>query len=97
MKNLLVSAAACAAVLFATTAVSAAGTASDAAAGKTTFAANCVACHQPGAGPYAGKTPDQITKAIEGIEGGSVNHPKKITLGAADIANVAAYVSPVGK
>jgi mono/diheme cytochrome c family protein len=101
MKNLLASAAACAGALVlgiampcASTAATAAG---DAVAGKATFTANCASCHQPGAGPYAGKTPAELTAAIQGIESGSIKHSKKIGLNATDIANVVAYIAPAAK
>jgi mono/diheme cytochrome c family protein len=67
--------------------------AADAAAGQATFDKTCKACHAKNMKVFAGKSAADLETAIKGIEGGTVKHPKKLTLGADDTANVAAYLS----
>jgi mono/diheme cytochrome c family protein len=65
--------------------------AADSAAGQTTFAGTCAACHKLQS--YAGKSEAELQTEIKGIVAGTVKHPKKLTLSADDVANVAAYIS----
>ena len=65
--------------------------AADIAAGQKTFASTCAGCHQLKS--YTGKSDADLETAIKGIGAGTVKHPKKLTLNATDIANVAAYIS----
>ncbi len=65
--------------------------AADSVAGQKTFEGTCAACHQLKS--YAGKSDADLETTIKGIEAGTVKHPKKLTLNAADITNVAAYIS----
>ncbi len=65
--------------------------AADSAAGQKTFAAGCAACHQLKS--YAGKSEAELETELKGIVAGTVKHPKKLTLNATDIENVAAYIS----
>jgi cytochrome c553 len=43
--------------------------------------------------PYAGKSESELETDVKGIVGGTIKHPTKLTLSAADIANVATYIS----
>ncbi len=65
--------------------------AADSAAGQKIFAGTCAACHKLKS--YAGKSEAELQTEIKGIVAGTVTHPKKLTLSADDIANVAAYIS----
>lgn len=65
--------------------------AADSAAGQTIFAGTCAACHKLKS--YAGKSETELQTEISGIVAGTVKHPKKLTLSADDVANVAAYIS----
>ncbi len=65
--------------------------AADSAAGQKTFETSCAGCHKFKS--FAGKSDADLETALKGIVGGTVKHPKKLTLGADDIANVAAYIS----
>jgi mono/diheme cytochrome c family protein len=65
--------------------------AADSAAGQKTFAGTCAACHKFQS--YAGKSETELQTEIKGIVAGTVTHPKKLTLSADDIANVAAYIA----
>ena len=63
----------------------------DSAAGQKTFTQVCSACHTFKS--YGGKSEAQLETDIKGIVAGTIKHPKKLTLSADDIANVAAYIS----
>jgi mono/diheme cytochrome c family protein len=65
--------------------------AADSAAGEKTFTGTCAACHKLQS--YAGKSETELQTEIKGIVAGTVKHPKKLTLSADDIANVAAYIA----
>jgi mono/diheme cytochrome c family protein len=65
--------------------------AADRAAGQRIFESSCTACHPLKA--YAGKSDADLQLALQGVVAGTRSHPKKLTLSAADIANVAAYIS----
>lgn len=67
--------------------------AADAAAGQKTFQATCNACHAKNMKVFAGKSAAELQTEITGIVGGTVKHPKKLTLSADDAANVAAYIA----
>ncbi len=67
--------------------------AADSAAGQKIFAAACAACHKLNVPPYAGKTEAQLETDMKSIVAGTIKHPKKITLSATDIADVATYIS----
>jgi mono/diheme cytochrome c family protein len=71
--------------------VCAADTGADGAAGQKTFQSTCAGCHQLKS--YAGKSETELETAIKGIVAGTVKHPKKLSLSATDIANVATYIS----
>jgi mono/diheme cytochrome c family protein len=88
MKNIRTAAAA---ILFPGLLACAAANAADSAAGQKTFTATCAACHQLKS--YAGKSEADLVTKIQGIVAGTVKHPKKLTLNADDIANIAAYIS----
>jgi mono/diheme cytochrome c family protein len=62
----------------------------DTAAGQKTFEGTCAACHQFKS--YAGKSEAELQTDLQGIVGGTIKHPKKLTLSATDIANVSAYI-----
>jgi mono/diheme cytochrome c family protein len=63
----------------------------DTAAGQKTFEGTCAACHQFKS--YAGKSEAELQTDLQGIVGGTIKHPKKLTLNATDIANVSAYIA----
>lgn len=65
--------------------------AADGVAGQKTFAANCAGCHQLKS--YAGKSQADLETKLNGIVAGTVKHPKKLTLSADEISNVAAYIA----
>ena len=65
--------------------------AADSEAGQKTFTGTCAACHKFQS--YAGKSETELQTEIKGIVAGTVKHPKKLTLSADDIANVAAYIA----
>ncbi len=65
--------------------------AADSAAGQKIYTGTCAACHKLKS--YAGKSETDLQMQISGIVAGTVKHPKKLTLSADDIANVAAYIS----
>jgi mono/diheme cytochrome c family protein len=67
--------------------------AADAAAGQKIFQSTCNACHAKKMQVFAGKSAADLETDIKGIVGGSVKHPKKLTLGADDISNVSAYIA----
>jgi mono/diheme cytochrome c family protein len=68
--------------------------AADSAAGQKIFAGTCAACHKMQS--YAGKSETDLQTQIKGIVAGTVKHPKKLTLSADDIDNVAAYIASSG-
>ncbi len=68
------------------------GYAADSAAGQKIFQTTCAACHK-NMNVYTGKSETELQSLIKGIVSGTVKHPKKLTLGDEDIANVAAYIS----
>ena len=70
----------------------AADSAADSAAGQKIFQTICAACHK-NMNVYTGKSETELQSLIKGIVSGTVKHPKKLTLGDEDIANVAAYIS----
>ena len=75
---------------------STAAPAPDRAAGRMIFESNCAGCHQPG--NYSGKSAAELQSELKGMVAGTTSHPKKLTLSATAIANVAAYiVSPEAK
>ncbi|HTV95546.1 MAG TPA: hypothetical protein VME42_06070 [Steroidobacteraceae bacterium] len=74
-------------------ALSPAAPAADSGAGQKTFEGICAACHKVNRPPYAGKSESQLETDIKGIVAGKIPHPKKLTLSADDIANVAAYIA----
>ncbi len=63
----------------------------DSAAGQKTFETSCAGCHKFKS--FAGKSDADLETALKGIVGGTVKHPKKLTLSADEIANVATYIS----
>jgi mono/diheme cytochrome c family protein len=65
----------------------------DAAAGEKTFQATCKGCHAKKMQVFAGKSAADLQTDIKGIVGGTVKHPKKLTLSDDDVANVAAYIA----
>jgi len=65
--------------------------AADSAAGEKIYQSSCAACHQLKS--YAGKSEADLQTKLKGIVAGTVKHPKKLTLSADDINNVAAYIS----
>lgn len=65
--------------------------AADSAAGEKIYKSTCAACHQLKS--YAGKSEADLQTKLKGIVAGTVKHPKKLTLSAEDIDNVAAYIS----
>ena len=67
--------------------------AADAAAGQAVFQKHCNGCHAKKMNVFAGKSADDLTTAIKGIEGGTVKHPKKLKLSEDDVSNVAAYIA----
>jgi mono/diheme cytochrome c family protein len=67
--------------------------AADADAGQKIFQKTCHGCHAKKMQVFAGKSASDLETAIKGIEDGSVKHPKKLTLSADDVSNVAAYIS----
>lgn len=66
--------------------------AADSAAGQKLYDTGCKGCHAKKA-VFAGKSAADLETSIKGVVGGTVKHPKKITLSADDISNVAAYVA----
>jgi mono/diheme cytochrome c family protein len=67
--------------------------AADSAAGQKIFQTTCNACHAKKMQVFAGKSAGDLETLIKGIEGGTVKHPKKLTLSAEDTSNVAAYIA----
>jgi mono/diheme cytochrome c family protein len=68
-------------------ATSIAAHAADIAAGQKICESSCAACHQLAG--YAGKSESELATELKGMVAGTMNHPKKLTLSATDIANVA--------
>ncbi len=66
-------------------------TAADSAAGQKTFEGICAACHQLKS--YAGKSESDLETQVKGIVAGTIKHPKKLTLSASEIADVATYIA----
>ena len=62
----------------------------DAAAGKTTFEAQCTECHE--AADFEG-TAQELGETLTHMAAGHVKHKKPIKLTAAEIADVAAYLA----
>ncbi len=91
MRNLRIVAAL---ALIAGTAASMVALAADRAAGQMIFDSTCASCHQPES--FAGKSTAELERALKGVVAGTTGHPKKLTLNAADIANVAAYMVSAG-
>ena len=67
--------------------------AADAAAGQKTYQTTCNACHGKKMHVFVGKSAADLETAIKGVVDGTVKHPKKLTLGADEISNVAAYLA----
>jgi mono/diheme cytochrome c family protein len=67
--------------------------AADAAAGQKVFQTTCAACHGKKMHVFAGKSAADLETSIKGVVAGTTKHPKKLTLGADDISNVAAYLA----
>lgn len=63
----------------------------DAAAGKAKFAAECAECHE--AGDFEGTSAKDLGETLTHMAAGHVKHKKPIKLTAAEIADVAAYLS----
>ena len=72
-------------------AIALSGHAADSAAGQKTFQTTCAGCHQLKS--YGSKSSAELETDIKGIVGGTVKHPKKLTLTDTDVANVAAYIA----
>lgn len=72
-------------------ATSTAAPVADGAAGRKLFERHCAVCHQPGS--YADKSAAELESELKGMVAGTISHPKKLTLSATDIADVAAYIS----
>jgi mono/diheme cytochrome c family protein len=66
--------------------------AADSAAGQKLYATGCKGCHAKKA-VFVGKSAADLETSINAVVGGTVKHPKKITLSADDISNVAAYIA----
>ena len=66
--------------------------AADSAAGQKLYDTGCKGCHAKKA-VFVGKSAADLETSIKGVVGGTVKHPKKITLSADDISNVAAYIA----
>lgn len=62
--------------------------AADATAGRSA-AMVCAECHQPR--DWDGETQTSLESLIRDVMRGTVRHPRKIELGDAEIANIAAY------
>jgi|KBSMisStandDraft_5_1062788.scaffolds.fasta_scaffold421717_1 mono/diheme cytochrome c family protein len=74
------------------------GYAADSAAGEKIFKSTCFSCHKnPKLNAFAGKSEADLQTAIKSVVTGSVKHPKKLTLGDDDIANVASYIATMPK
>ena len=63
----------------------------DAAAGKATFTAQCAECHE--ASDFADASAQEVGETLTHMAAGHVKHKKPIKLTAAEIADVAAYMS----
>ena len=65
------------------------------AAGKAKFEAACAECHE--AGDFEGEDAKALADSITKIASGAMKHKSKITLSAAEITSVAAYMASGGK
>ena len=65
--------------------------AADSAAGQKIFVTTCAGCHKLAS--YAGKSESLLETQLQGIVAGTIKHPKKLTLSADEIANVATYIA----
>jgi mono/diheme cytochrome c family protein len=91
MRNTRIAVAAGSALLALALATSLPAFAADTAAGKKTFDAICADCHE--LKDYAGKPAAGLEASLKAIVAGQKKHKKKLALGDAEIANVAAYLS----
>ena len=66
--------------------------AADTAAGQKTYQAGCNGCHARRLQSFAGKSAADLEKEMNDIVAGTMKHPRKLTLSAGDISNVAAYI-----
>lgn len=64
-------------------------TAADLDAGKAKVQQICGKCHE--AADWKGQSEAQIQGKIQGVVAGKTQHPKKLDLTDADVANIAAY------
>jgi mono/diheme cytochrome c family protein len=78
--------------LFGTLICGVSANAADSAAGQKIYDTGCKGCHAKKA-VFVGKSAADIETAIKGVVGGTMKHPKKLTLSADDISNVAAYIA----
>ena len=63
----------------------------DATAGKATFEAQCAECHE--AADFEGSSSKELGETLTHMAAGHVKHKKPIKLSAAEISDVAAYLS----
>lgn len=68
---------------------SGAAQAADAQAGRSTAQGKCAQCHE--ADDWEGEDAASLESLIRDIVAGKVKHKNKLELGAAEIANIAAY------
>jgi cytochrome c553 len=69
--------------------------AADAQAGRSVAQTKCVECHD--ADDWEGEDAASLESLIRDIVAGKVKHKRKLELGAAEIANIAAYWGQSGK
>jgi len=65
------------------------------AAGKAKFEAACAECHE--AGDFAGEDAKALADSLTKMASGAMKHKTKITLSAAEITSVSAYMASGGK
>lgn len=69
--------------------------AADAQAGRSVAQSKCAECHD--ADDWEGEDAASLESLIRDIVAGKVKHKRKLELGAAEIANIAAYWGQGGK
>ena len=63
----------------------------DSATGQRVFESRCASCHR--FQDYAGKSQAQLEETLKGIVAGTIDHPKRLTLSATEVVDLAAYIS----
>lgn len=65
--------------------------AADSTAGQRIFESRCAGCHR--LEDYAGKSNAQLEETLKEMVSGTIDHPKRLTLSASEVVDVATYIS----